>query len=58
MQADAALRFLRLLAAALSAGAFVKLLLTKPLGVDAPLERLLVRELPLRGERQLSFLRR
>ncbi len=54
-QADAAARFSLLLSAALSAGVFVKLLLSKPVGVDELPERLLVRELPLRGERQLSF---
>ena len=65
---DAAARFLRLIQAALEAGAeggagggaeggaFVKLLLTKPVGSDDPPERLLVREVMLRGERQLSFL--
>ena len=55
-QADAATRFSRLLAAALAAGAFVKLLLSKPVGTDDPPERLLVREVLLRGERQLCFL--
>ncbi len=55
-QADAAVRFSRLLAAALAAGAFVKLLLSKPVGSEEPPERLLVREVLLRGERQLCFL--
>ena len=55
-QADAAARFSRLVAAALAAGTFVKLLLTKPVGADDQLDRLLVREVQLRGERQLCFL--
>ena len=67
-QADAAARFSRLLAAALASGAFVKLVLTKPVimppnkpstltdAADDQLDRLLVREIALRGERQLSFL--
>ena len=54
--ADAATRFLRLLETALADGQFVKLLLSKPSGDDASLERLTVREVELRGERQLSFL--
>jgi len=55
-QADAAARFSRLVAAALAAGTFVKLLLTKAVAADEQLQRLLVREVQLRGERQLSFL--
>lgn len=55
-QADAAARFSRLLATSLTAGTFVRLLLAKPVGADEQLERLLVREVQLRGERQLSFL--
>lgn len=54
--ADAAARFSRLLSAALAGGAFVKLLLSKPVGGEDQLERLLVREVLLHGERQLSFL--
>ena len=54
--ADAATRFLRLLDTALADGQFVKLLLSKPSGDDASLERLTIREVELRGERQLSFL--
>ena len=58
-QADAAMRFSRLLAGALGAGSFVKLLLSKPVGTDElpeRVDRLLVRGVELRGERQLSFL--
>ena len=55
-QADAAARFSRLLATALSSGGFVKLLLSKPVASDEALDRLLVREVALRGERHLSFL--
>ena len=55
-EADVAARFLRLVAAALAAGSFVKLLLSKPVGNDEPPERLLVREVHLRGERQLCCL--
>ncbi len=53
---DATARFLRLLESALAEGSFVKLLLSKPSGEDKSLERLMVREVALRGERQLSFL--
>jgi Methyltransferase domain len=56
VQVDAAVRFSRLLEAALAAGSFVKLLLSKPVGAEDQLERLLVREVRLHGERQLSFL--
>ena len=62
LQADAATRFSRLLVAALASGIFVKLLLTQHAGAEVQADqlelpdRLLVRELPLRGERQLSFL--
>ncbi len=54
--ADATTRFLRLLETALADGQFVKLLLSKPSVVDPSLERLTIREVELRGERQLSFL--
>ena len=57
--ADATTRFLRLLDTALADGQFVKLLLSKPInltGDDTTLERLTIREVELRGERQLSFL--
>jgi hypothetical protein len=53
---NATTRFLRLLETALADGQFVKLLLSKPSGDDASLERLTLREIELRGERQLSFL--
>ncbi|MCU7371950.1 SAM-dependent methyltransferase [Paucibacter sp. O1-1] len=53
---DAAQRFAVLLKTALVEGRFVKLLLSKYSGDDETLERLTVRELLLRGERQLSFL--
>lgn len=49
-------RWLRLVQTALSDGSFVKLLLSKPVGADATLERLTVREVQLKGERCLSFL--
>lgn len=55
-QADASVRFQRLLATALANGSFVKLLLSKYVGEEAQLERLMVREVQLRGERQLSLL--
>jgi hypothetical protein len=55
-QADALQRFTRLLQTALADGSFVKLLLSKPLGAEPQLERLMLREVLLRGERQLSFL--
>ena len=55
-QADALLRFTRLLQTALADGSFVKLLLSKYTGAEPGLERLMLRELQLRGERQLSFL--
>ncbi|CAN5236091.1 SAM-dependent methyltransferase [soil metagenome] len=57
--ADATTRFLRLLETALADGQFIKLLLSKPVtaaGDDPSLERLTIREIELRGERQLSFL--
>ena len=54
--ADATARFIRLLETALLDGQFVKLLFSKPSGDDTTLERLTVREVVLRGERQLSFL--
>lgn len=53
---DAAQRFAVLLKTALVEGRFVKLLLSKYSGDDETLERLMVREVLLRGERQLSFL--
>ncbi|MDN3922720.1 class I SAM-dependent methyltransferase [Roseateles violae] len=57
-EADARQRFMRLLRLALSGeGGFNKLLLSKYSGPkDEKIERLTVRELELRGERQLSFL--
>src|SRR3990167_4046499 len=55
-QADALERFTRLLHTAWADGSFVSLLLSRHIGADEPLERLTVRELHLRGERQLSFL--
>ena len=58
-QADAAARFAAMLGSALSAGSFVKLLLTQAVpgeGAEEQPERLLVREVALRGERQLSLL--
>lgn len=55
-QADARERFIRLVQTALADGSFVKLLLSKYAGPETTLERLTVREVPLRGERQLSFL--
>ena len=53
---DAAARFLRLMDTALAEGRLVKLLLSKSSGEDKSVERLTVREVALRGERQLSFL--
>ena len=55
-QADARERFVLLLRTALADGSFVKLLLSKHAGAEQTLERLTVREVQLRGERQLSFL--
>ncbi len=55
-QADARERFVMLLRTALADGSFVRLLLSKPVGAQDTLERLTVREVQLRGERQLSFL--
>jgi hypothetical protein len=54
-QADARERFSLLLRTALADGSFVKLLLSKYVGAEEKLERLTVREVQLRGERQLSF---
>ena len=54
-QADAAQRFARLLQTALADGSFARLLLSRYAGAEAGLERLTVREVLLRGERQLSF---
>ena len=55
-QADALERFIRLVQATRADGSFVKLLLSKYVGAEDKLERLMVREVQLRGERQLSFL--
>jgi hypothetical protein len=55
-KADAKQRFERLLETALANGSFAKLLLSKYVGDEAQLDRLMVREVLLRGERQLSFL--
>lgn len=55
-QADASQRFLRLLQTAVTEGTLHKLLLSKYSGAEDMLERLTVREVVLRGERQLSFL--
>ncbi len=55
-KADAKQRFERLLETALANSSFAKLLLSKYVGAEAGLDRLTVREVLLRGERQLSFL--
>ena len=55
-QADTRERFLQLLRTAWADGSFVRLLLSSPAGEDPGLERLMVREVALRGERQWSFL--
>jgi hypothetical protein len=55
-QADALHRFTRLLQTALADGSFVRLLLSRYTGAETQLERLMLREVQLRGERQLSFL--
>jgi hypothetical protein len=55
-QPEAGERFLRLLRNALDDGSFAKLVLSKYRGEEAGLERLTVRLVMLRGERQLSFL--
>jgi methylase of polypeptide subunit release factors len=55
-KADAKQRFMRLLETALANGTFAKLLLSKYVGEEAQLDRLMLREVQLRGERQLSFL--
>ena len=55
-QADALERFTRLLQMARADGSFVRLLLSKYIGAQEQLQRLTVREVQLRGERQLSFL--
>ncbi|MFT3957455.1 MAG: SAM-dependent methyltransferase [Piscinibacter sp.] len=55
-QADAGERFMRLARTALADGSFVRLLLSRYVGAEAQLERLTLREVQLRGERQLSFL--
>lgn len=54
-RADAIERFARLLHTALADGSFVRLTLSKYSGARAQLERLMLREVSLRGERQLSF---
>jgi SAM-dependent methyltransferase len=53
--ADPVQRFMHVLALSLQTGSFSKLMLGKPQGGAADLERLLVREVQLRGERQLSM---
>lgn len=55
-QADARERFIRLVRTALADGSFVRLLLSKPMGAEPELERVTLREVQLRGERQLSWL--
>ena len=55
-QADATERFMLLLRTALADGSFTRLLLSRYAGSEAQLERLTVREVQLRGQRQLSFL--
>ncbi len=55
-QPDAQERFMRLLLTSLDDGTFARLMLTKYRGDEAQLERLTVREVSLRGERNLSFL--
>jgi len=55
-QADALERFIRLMQTSWADGSFVKLLLSKYVGAEDKLERLIVREVQLRSERQLSFL--
>jgi len=54
-QASASERFMLLLESALNAREVQRLLLTKPQGGEVDLERLMVREVELRGERQLSM---
>lgn len=53
---DALQRFMRLLETSLADGSFARLVLSKPVGEDKTLQRLMLREVMLRGERQLSFL--
>ena len=55
-KADASVRFMRLLETALAADSFIKLLLSKAVGADDAVDRLMIREVLLRGERQLCFL--
>ena len=55
-KADASVRFMRLLETALAADSFIKLLLSKAVGTDDAVDRLMIREVLLRGERQLCFL--
>lgn len=55
-RAEAPERFMHLLGQALADGSFVRLLLSRPGGEDGALERLTVRVVELRGQRQLSFL--
>lgn len=55
-RADARERFMLLLQTALADGSFARLLMSRHAGAEAQLERLMVREVQLRGQRQLSFL--
>jgi hypothetical protein len=55
-QADARERFMLLVRTALADGSFARLLLSKYVGAEPDLERLTLREVQLRGQRQLSFL--
>ena len=58
-KADASVRFMRLLETALAADSFIKLLLSKQVAAgdpSDPVDRLMIREVLLRGERQLCFL--
>ncbi|MGS0756470.1 class I SAM-dependent methyltransferase [Roseateles sp. GG27B] len=55
-KADASVRFVRLLETALAADSFIKLLLSKQVGAGEPVDRLMIREVLLRGERHLCFL--
>ena len=55
-QADARERFMLLVRTALADGSFARLLLSRYAGAEPDLERLTLREVQLRGQRQLSFL--
>lgn len=55
---DAPARFFARLAASLGDGSFVKLVLARPAGGEEGLERVLVREVTLRGQPHLSFVYR